>query len=390
MSGTRRRQKGTGSVWQDKKKSRLWHGEIQIGTYDNGKPKKKRVTGSSSKEVKEKLLQIQIDVATAEETIKNEEANLTIPQMALDIANEKKELNLIKDVTYNRTLGTIKILEKSSALSEVPISEITVKQLREFFAQNTNYSNSVLAKLYRQISSVLKKAVKRGIIPYNYCEDIPCPNSDKPTKKISALTVEEQKALIAALNKDNREPLRTMLLLSLFTGMRMGEICALSVEDYDTKKNIITVNKTITRDEKDRYVIGDTTKTEAGERKLTVTPAVAALLNAHLAKREKDKKLLFSRNGNIYTTNQVNGYYKRLIQRYNISADTLKYNQHQLRHTYATRCIESGMNAKVLQHKLGHNDISVTLNTYADVFSQFEDKEDEKLISYLEELNIKF
>lgn len=104
-------------------------------------------------------------------------------------------------------------------------------------------------------------------------------------------------------------------------------------------------------------------------------------------KKRKDK-LIFTRNDNLITVSQVNSYYKRLITRYKIFDTADDFNQNQLQHTNATRSIESGMSAKVLQKKLEHTDMKVTMNTYADVFLQFEDTEDEKLTKYLQSINL--
>lgn len=383
-----RRQKGTGSVWQDKNKKNLWHGEIQIGTYPNGKPKKKRVSGSSSKAVKTKLEEIKLDYLT--DNLVNDSA-LTVPQIARQLADEKMEMNLLKQTSYNRRLKTVDILDKG-ALANIPISKLTQEAVRQYLtAQSSVYSNSVLTKLYREINAALKRAVKLNVIRYNLLEDIPCPKSAKPTKKVNALTIGEQKEVIEALNTDKKEPHRTMLLLSMFTGMRMGEICALSLDDYNPTTGKININKTLTRGENDEYILGDTAKTTAGSRVIAVTKTVQSLLSEYIDTyyTATPDDTLFSCKGKFLTTSQVNLYYKRLIERYKISLSSQDYNQHQLRHTYATRCIESGMNAKVLQHKLGHADITVTLNTYADVFNQFEDKEDDKVSSYLEQNGLK-
>ena len=81
---------------------------------------------------------------------------------------------------------------------------------------------------------------------------------------------------------------------------------------------------------------------------------------------------------------------KRVLEKYNIIDDTIKgkVSCHSLRHTYATRCIEAGMQPKVLQKLLGHTDIKITLNTYCDAFDNFRDENIEKLNKYLEQNGI--
>ena len=65
-----------------------------------------------------------------------------------------------------------------------------------------------------------------------------------------------------------------------------------------------------------------------------------------------------------------------------------KITLHSLRHTYATRCIEAGMPANVLQKLLGHTDIKVPMNTYADVFDRYRDREIEKVNAYMQSLGL--
>ena len=381
-----RRPKGTGSIWQDKT-TKKWKGQIQIGVLPSGRRKLKTVTGDSQKEIKWKLEAIKKDLLMDNIV---DTSQLTIPDLAKMVNDNRKSLNQKDTSAYNRTAYSIHNIE-DSAIGQIPIQKVTDRQLSAYYSLLIDkYSDSSIKKIYTQINVAYKKAIKMNIVKANINEDIPRPKSKRKTRKVNALTIEQQKQVVDALITDNKEPYKTMLLLSLFTGMRMGEVGALYLSDIDFENATISIERTLTRGDNDKYIIGENAKTEAGTRTIKVIPYVIDLLSDYVKnfyKKRKDK-LIFTRNDNLITVSQVNSYYKRLITRYKISDTADDFNQHQLRHTYATRSIESGMSAKVLQKKLGHTDIKVTMNTYADVFSQFEDTEDEKLTKYLQSINL--
>lgn len=348
----------------------------------NGNKKMKTVTGKTAKEVKRKLEKIKVELLTDNYI---DSSSITIPQLAKAVNDEKHELNITSVSAYTRSQYSIRHIEESE-LNVIPIQKVTEPKLRSFYAELIkSYSNSTIKKVYAQINIAYKKAVKLNIVKYNINDDIPCPKSDKATKKIKALTIEQQKKVVEAILADNKEPYRTMLLLSLFTGMRMGEVCSLYLSDIDFSNAEISIERTLTRGANDTYIIGENAKTEAGTRQIKVIPWVIEELQKYKDNYyiKNADNVFFSRKGKLLTVSQVNSYYKRLILRYGIDKSADEYNQHQLRHTYATRSIESGMSAKVLQKKMGHTDIRITMNTYADVFAKFEDTEDEKLSQYL-------
>lgn len=106
------------------------------------------------------------------------------------------------------------------------------------------------------------------MINSNPLDEIARPNSVKKNKKIRALTLEEEKAFVKAANADSKEPFRTMLLLSAFTGMRMGEVAALKPDDLLLNYTVINVCKTVTRDGNYKTKVSERTKTYAGLRML--------------------------------------------------------------------------------------------------------------------------
>ena len=208
---------------------------------------------------------------------------------------------------------------------------------------------------------------------------------------LGALTLDEQRKLVEVIRNENVRYAEQMLI-SMFTGMRMGEINALSVNDLNTNFNFINIDKTISKGEHGEAFVNDTAKTENGNRQIpineTVRPVIEKVISEHKA---TDNNVLFHTSaGTLIATSVVNTEFRRIVNKYGIQDKAVKgdLSLHSLRHTYATRCIESGMPPKVLQHLMGHSDIKVTLDTYADVFDNFQSVSVEKADSYLNQVGL--
>lgn len=354
----KRRSKGDGAIYFDGKRN-LYVGQISLGYDENGKRKRKTVYGDTKTEVKNKLKNIEFQVYTGTFVDKND---ITIYHLAKQLLDDKLNQNDIKDPTYFRHMETLKALR---AIYNTPLQDITETQIRHFFKNNINYSQSVLNKMYGLLNRTLKEACRRKIISENPMEYIKRPNSKQATVKVRALTKDEQRKLINILQTEDINYSQQMLL-SLALGLRMGEVNALHVEDVNFNFNRLTVHRTISKGKNGEPILNDTTKTQAGMRTLTMTPAVRELLED--CTRFKTSGLIFTtRNGTFVTTTQVNSLFRRICTKYDIIDKTItdgKVDLHSLRHTFGTRCAEAGMPPKVLQEIMGHTDIRITMNTY--------------------------
>lgn len=136
--------------------------------------------------------------------------------------------------------------------------------------------------------------------------------------------------------------------------------------------------------------MGKTTKTYAGKRVLPIPEYLLESIIEQMKIADKqnnnEEKLLFKPDFKKYTDREnVNTELKRILKRHFGIEDITT---HSLRHTYGTRCIESGMAPVVVQKLMGHTDIQVTLNTYTSVFDKFKEKEIDKVNKYYLEENM--
>lgn len=353
---------GDGSIYFVKSRN-CYAGQVYLEI--DGEKIRKSVYGKTERIVKDKIRELQIQAKAG--AFKKVDKT-TFYELAEKMIEEQIDLNEIRQSTYKRKLETLKML---APLSDKQLRKITEDDIVAYFKDNLDYAQSTLNKLYQLLGAVFKKAIKKGIIDKSPLEDLRVPKSRKKTDKVRALTVEEQARLLDVLN-NNDINYSEIMLVSMFTGMRGGEICALNIEDIDFQNSCIIVNKTTSRGG-DNSVIVNETKTEAGMRKVLINNDLAAFLKECIGERTGGT-LFVSSNNKPVTTQQVNYYFWNTLKQYDIQDKSLqgKLTFHSLRHTFATRCIESGVPPKVLQKILGHKDISVTMNVYCDVFEKFE------------------
>ena len=376
---------GEGSIFYSNVKKK-WMAQINVGKDENGKVKRRSFTGNTPEEVVAKLQQVKYEIYTGDFI---DVSHITFDQLAHQVIEDKLNMNEYQQQTYFRDIETLKMC---GMISDVPIQQIDYNMLKQFMLSKINYSQSTIDKIYNQLRQTFKEAVRRKIIKDNPMYELKKPKSKKAERKVRALSTEEQAKLVDILLTDESIKYVPQMLISMFTSMRMGEVNALTINDINTKFNFINVDKTITRKEHGRAFVNTSPKTAKGNRQIPINTMVKPIIDQVLSGYvpTTDNMLFHTSRNSIVTTNQVSMEYQRVIDKYNVLDKTIKgdVTLHSLRHTYATRCIGCGMPPKVLQTLLGHTDIRITLDTYSDVFENFQSENVAKVDSYLDKLGI--
>ena len=226
--------------------------------------------------------------------------------------------------------------------------------------------NGLSVKSVKDILIVLKMVMKFGVKNewMNYQEwDIKYP-STSTTKELEVLTVANHKKILNHI-QNHFSFTGLGIYISLCTGLRIGEVCALKWSDINVSEGTITVNRTIERiyiidgAEKHTELVINTPKTQNSCREIPMTKELLAMVKP-LKKVVNEDFYVLTNDEYPTEPRTYRNYYGKLMEKLGIPK--LKY--HGLRHSFATRCIEAGCDYKTVSVLLGHSNISTTLDLY--------------------------
>jgi len=317
-----------------------------------------------------------------------------LPLYDLMIANlnNKRDANLISDAQYDRVLRSLNVIKKAPFIYR-NIEDVKAEEVQAFLNEmSKNYSNSSLKKLSEQFGQAFKYAFNKGYIYRNPMIEVIRPKSVRKDKEIRAMTIDEESKFVDYLMNTTIKDkyYKNAYLMQLFMGFRIGEVLALNSGDIDLTHHLIKVDKTLTKLADGSIVMSDSPKTQAGNRTLPIPKVLEPYIIEQMQFSKdlpgnEEEHLLFKPPLTHYArVSSLNWQLKNILKKLDIE----EFSTHQLRHTYATRCIESGMSPVVLQKLMGHTDVSVTLNAYTSVFDKYKKDELEKVNDYYIEQNL--
>lgn len=303
----------------------------------------------------------------------------------------------VKPSTQSLYEGYYRVHIKESELSNVRIKDICASDIQRYYKSliKKGVSPNTVRSINKLVAPCIRYAYNNDMIIKDFTGAIELPQENEQTKlnkaeKIKPFTLEEQKKFIAEI-KDHE--LEMLFVTALNSGLRQGELFALTWKDIDFDECYININKTIVyiaevseegREKLERVI--QTPKTKNSIRKVSIPTFLVDKLTEYKenqaknklksSKRYEENNLVFcNRYGKYLDSSSVRRKFKKVLIDSNINERKF----HDLRHTYATRLFELGETPKMVQMLLGHSNISITLDTYTHVLYNMKEKAASKL-----------
>ena len=278
----------------------------------------------------------------------------------LELWLERYMKHTIKIRTYNR-YKSICELHLIKDLGEYELEELKPNVLQDFLLKKIdgNYSTNTIKGIVSVLKQALRLAVTLEFVDKEYCSNLKMPSSEE--KEISVFTKKEQQVIESfCLNHNKRNYIG--IVICLYTGIRLGELLALTWDDIDFNSNLLTINKTSYSAKVDgkTQIIVDKPKTKKSNRVIPIPNQLVKLLRV-IKKESNSKYVITTRNSGMVGNRSYQRTFKFILKKVNVPYR----NFHSLRHTFATNAIELGMDVKTLAEILGHTNAMITLNRYS-------------------------
>lgn len=363
-----------------KRKDGRWEARFKAGISENGKVKYTSLYAHTYEEAKKKLMKAltEIDVPKSKS---NDRPFSEILQLWLENNQVRQKgsttykYQVVIEHHINPELGILKVSQISSATIH---SFLEKKQKMGRLDQNGGLSASYVRTMAIIIQSALTFAANEG-----FCKPLQSPIYKPATakKELEILDVEDQKRLEEYI-KQKGDLTCIGIFITLYAGLRIGEICALRWEDIDLERRVIHIRHTISRvqnidpiSKNKTKLILDTPKTGTSLRDIPIASLLFTLLDQ--IKTENKREFVLSSSASFISPRTYEYRFHKILE----SCSIKQVNYHALRHTFATRCVEAGVDVKSLSEILGHSDVSTTLNTYVHSSMELKRIQIEKLNS---------
>lgn len=332
-----------------------WCGQV------NRKGKRKSFYGRTKKEVEQKIIKYENDINSFGTEMKS--TTLTLAELMYKYLFTVAHGSLSAS-TFERYESIYRVHILDSTLGNMNVQDINNSDVQEYI-NSKGCSRASLVKYRRLIKHTLDYGMKNNILRFNAASDIVMPKTPEP-KEIVILTVDEQTKYVQALEKTSY---KLLFITTLYSGMRRGEAIALKWESVDLEKMEISITESYKRVKKfnsdgsyEHTIDKKKPKTKKGTRIVPIPSFINTLLQENYNQTNPaPTDLVFKSSAGTHLKDAN-------IRRAQISvcknAGIRYVSFHSLRHTYATRLIEAGVDVKTVSELLGHSTVELTLNTY--------------------------
>lgn len=335
-----------------KRKDGRYVGKFIAEYADNGKAQYHYVYGKTYEEAESKVL------------IGREIATRYLSGRYITVSNVYREwLNAVVNRVKESTLANYQNKFEKHILPEfwdIPCADLTAGRINAFI--NKKLADGLSASYVRDIFTVFKTMLKYAQEEYGFrlsLKNVVIPKAER--NQVEKISDTEQKKLVSYL-KANMSLTAFGILLSLFMGLRIGELCGLKWEDVDFQHKVLRIRRTVQRiasangNRKTKIVIS-APKSATSFREIAIPDMLMKYFEMF---RDEADYFILSGTDKPVEPRTMQYRYKKILQ----SAEVESHNYHKLRHTFATNSAEKGFNVKALSAVLGHSSVTLTLNRY--------------------------